>query len=529
MALSAPLLLSLAVVGCISLYNAVLWLLSTRRPQNYPPGPRTLLGLGNIHQIPLSLPFLKYDAWAKEYGPIVGLKLGPNNMVILNDASLIYEHIVKRGQHFSARPPRYIAQEHILPDARNTYSLFMRNDYSRRLRTITKQFLVGAGLFKLAPMQKAAGTRLIYNLFQSSDDWMEHIMQWGVSTPVTMLSGAPVEEFGEHWIHDYHYSQGLMEELVDPASAPPVDIFPILRWVPSIFAEWKRKAPLTRKALLYAYGVMMNQAKKARHGSFQSLIPKLLEQSVDPSTAPDGRFTEQEIKLMMGGMLDAAVDSSVVTFQIILLALAAHPEAQRKAQLEIDAVFKSDTALPDTIDLDELPYLNACVTEALRWRPVSPLGLPREVIDDEIVLGYRIPKGSTVVLNQWTIQQDPEFYEDPDRYMPERFIQDQFGAKKGISQLGRKTLYTFGAGRRECPGKDFFFQNMRLAFAQILWAFDIVPTEPLHVDINKGFTSSVVLRPKPFKVKFVPRRANFGDVLLEEKLKADLKLKEILA
>jgi len=118
-----------------------------------------------------------------------------------------------------------------------------------------------------------------------------------------MLTGAPVEDLGEHWVHDYHYSQGLMEELVDPASAPPVDIFPILRWVPSFFAEWKRKAPLTRKALLHAYGVIMKQAKQPRHGKFQSLIPKLLEQSVDPSTAPDGRFTEQEIKLMMGGML----------------------------------------------------------------------------------------------------------------------------------------------------------------------------------------------------------------------------------
>lgn len=222
------------------------------------------------------------------------------------------------------------------------------------------------------------------------------------------------------------------------------------------------------------------------------------------------------------------MDSSVVTFQIILLALAAHPDAQRRAQAEIDSVFKSDTAVPESIDLNQLPYLNACVTEALRWRPVSPLGLPRETIADEIVLGYHIPKGSTVVLNQWTIQQDPEFYDEPELYKPERFIEDEFGAKKGISQVGRKTLYTFGAGRRECPGKDFFFQNMRLGFAQILWAFDIVPTEPLHTDILAAFTSSVVLRPKAYGVKFVPRRENFEGVLLEGKLKAELKLKEIL-
>lgn len=217
----------------------------------------------------------------------------------------------------------------------------------------------------------------------------------------------------------------------------------------------------------------------------------------------------------------------MVTFQIILLALAAHPEAQRRAQAEIDRVFKSETALPDTINLEELPYLNACVTEALRWRPVSPLGLPRLVGDDEVIQGYRIPKGTTVLLNQWTIQQDPAFYDEPDRYDPGRFIRDPVGARKGVSQLGRKTLYTFGAGRRECPGKDFFFQNMRLAFAQILWAFDVVPAERLHTDMGSGFTSSVVLRPKPFKVRFVPRRAGMGDVLLEEKRKADVKLADI--
>lgn len=181
MALSTPLfLLVVIIIPLVLLYNVVLWLQSTQRPPNYPPGPRTLLGLGNIHQVPLTLPFLTYGKWAKEYGPVVGLKFGPNNVVILNDASLIYEHIVKRGAHFSDRPPRYIAQEHILPDARHTYSLFMRNDYSRRLRTITKEFLVGAGLFKLAPMQKAAGTRLIYNLSESGDKWMDHVMQWYV-------------------------------------------------------------------------------------------------------------------------------------------------------------------------------------------------------------------------------------------------------------------------------------------------------------------------------------------------------------
>jgi cytochrome P450 len=218
-----------------------------------------------------------------------------------------------------------------------------------------------------------------------------------------------------------------------------------------------------------------------------------------------------------------------VTFQILLLGLASNQDAQRKAQAEVDAVFGPGNTLPDTIDLDQLPYINACVTEGLRWRPVSPLGLPRETLADQDVLGYHIPKGTMVLLNQWTIQQDPNFYDEPYEYRPERYLHDPLGAKPGVSQVGRKALYTFGAGRRECPGTDFFFQNIRIAVSQILWAFNIEGDGPLDTGVDTAFVSSVMLRPKPFKLKFVPRRARIPETLLEEKGKADIAFNEILS
>lgn len=179
MASHMPLVLSLLLLPLpLLLYSTVRWLLSTRRPLNFPPGPAPLLGLGNLHQMPRTFPFLKADAWAKEYGPIVGLKFGPTNVVIINDALVIYEFIVKQGAAFSARPSKYIAQEHVIPEAKHTYSIFMRNDYAQQLRTISKPFLAGAGLFGLAPIQKAAGTRLVNNLLQSGDEWTDYILQW---------------------------------------------------------------------------------------------------------------------------------------------------------------------------------------------------------------------------------------------------------------------------------------------------------------------------------------------------------------
>jgi hypothetical protein len=130
------------------------------------------------------------------------------------------------------------------------------------------------------------------------------IISRGVSTPLAYLSGVPVEDLGEHWLQEYSDYLDLMEELVDPANAPPVDNFAVLRLVPSMFAEWKRKVPGAKKALLSVFGAMMSESKKHVHSSFPSLIPELLRQtSSDPSAAPAGLGSEQEIKFMMGGML----------------------------------------------------------------------------------------------------------------------------------------------------------------------------------------------------------------------------------
>ncbi|GIJ81548.1 hypothetical protein Asppvi_000047 [Aspergillus pseudoviridinutans] len=534
MALSITAVYTLFLIVLPFAYSAVKWLLSTTRPSRFPPGPPTVLGLGNWHQIPSVWHFFQLDRWAKEYGPIMGLKLGPRNVVVLNDASMVYELIVKRATSFSERPPMYIAQNHILPEGKHSYSLFMRDDDGNRLRSLAKQTLVGTGLNNLAPMQKAAATRLVYQLYENGEQWTEHLKPWSLATPVAMMSGAPiqdfVQDFGKQWIDDYGLSQQLWIELLDPTN-PPVDLFPILRWVPAMFAEWKRKAPVARKYLLDAYNGLILQAEKSMQrqgGTLSSLaiIPKLLRQASNTFTNDEGL----DMTVFMGGLFDAAVGSTLMSFQTLILALAAHPDVQRRAQAEVDRVFGTEH-LPERIELDKLPYVHACVTEAQRWRPLgayfmTQFGLPRESVAEEEIDGYRIPKGSSVVINQWSIHHDPEFYEAPERYNPDRYYDNPVGAKKGVSQAGRKPIYTFGAGRKECLGKDFYFQNARITCAQILWAFDIVPDGELDLDVRTGFTPAVVMMPKPFKVRFVPRKS--GEVLLNEKEKADAKYTEIL-
>lgn len=77
-----------------------------------------------------------------------------------------------------------------------------------------------------------------------------------------------------------------------------------------------------------------------------------------------------------------------------------YPEVQRKAQEEIDRVV-GNKRFPRVADRPNLPYMNALISEVLRWHPVSPLGLPHSPSQDQIFEGYRIPKDAILLTNIW--------------------------------------------------------------------------------------------------------------------------------
>lgn len=74
------------------------------------------------------------------------------------------------------------------------------------------------------------------------------------------------------------------------------------------------------------------------------------------------------------------------------MAAGVSPDAQGKAQEEIDRVVGRDR-LPTYDDCLSLPYTEAILREVLRWKPVSPIGVPHRVTDDDVYKGYLIPKG----------------------------------------------------------------------------------------------------------------------------------------
>ncbi|RUS72065.1 hypothetical protein EGW08_020180 [Elysia chlorotica] len=161
--------------------------------------------------------------------------------------------------------------------------------------------------------------------------------------------------------------------------------------------------------------------------------------------------------------------SSVLAFTLFLLAL--HPEHQRRVQEELDSKF-GDTDLedwvPDYEGVQSLPYLDQCINEAMRLFP--PGILIDRICTEEITMhGVRFPKGMTVILPIYAIHMDPDLWEDPQDFKPERFSPEAREARHQFS------FFPFGHGPRNCIGLRLALLELKMVLASVLRSFDVTP------------------------------------------------------
>ncbi|KAH8914696.1 cytochrome P450 [Atractiella rhizophila] len=183
-----------------------------------------------------------------------------------------------------------------------------------------------------------------------------------------------------------------------------------------------------------------------------------------------------------------------------IFCMAYRPDVVDKAHEELDRVIGQDR-MPDFPDENSLPYVQAVIQECLRWRSVIAGGLAHASIEDDVYEGYFIPKGSTVLACHWSIHMDPDTFPQPEKFLPERFIQDGKFSDHGT--------VAFGLGRRKCPGQWIAERSLFIVFSRILWAFKIGPEfdasgkkYPLDPD---AFTPGFSSHPQHFQCRIEPR------------------------
>ncbi|CAK9140771.1 unnamed protein product [Ilex paraguariensis] len=132
------------------------------------------------------------------------------------------------------------------------------------------------------------------------------------------------------------------------------------------------------------------------------------------------------------------------------------------------------------------------IKETLRFHPPIPLLVPREASRDVKVMGYDIAAGTMVVTNAWAIGRDPELWDEPEKFYPERFLSSSIDFKGHDFQL-----IPFGAGRRGCPGIAFAMVTNELVLANLMQKFDWeLPHETKGEDLDMTECPGVTTRRK---------------------------------
>ncbi|KAI9215942.1 cytochrome P450, partial [Blastocladiella britannica] len=191
-------------------------------------------------------------------------------------------------------------------------------------------------------------------------------------------------------------------------------------------------------------------------------------------------------------------DTTGTTLAWITAHLANNPEIQHRAHAEIDAHLRNTGAtVPTLADMPHLPLVRAIIKEALRIDPVVPLGVPHMTSAETQVGGYRIPRGTQVMFQLKHLHDESR--SDGREFKPDR-------ATRAASLDVPDGLFTFGHGRRMCPGVHLAYRELFVATARVLAEFEVVA--PLSGKINVEPRFGLTSVPKDgVHVKFVPRTA----------------------
>ncbi|GJV57741.1 cytochrome P450-like protein [Tanacetum coccineum] len=448
--------------------------------------------IGHLYLLkqPLHRTFAKLTA---KHGPILLLRFGSRNVLVLSSPSLAEECFTKNDIIFANRP-RLLAGK-ILGYNYTSLGLAPYGDHWRNLRRIS-----AIEVFSSQRMQQFSSIRvdearlLVKKLVSESSKPVNlHLVFDNLIVNVIMriISGKRYFDGDSDLEEEGKVLQQIVKDtfLISKASNLG-DSLPFLRWL-GVKGLEKKLISLQETRNNFIQG-LINQLRKVENKK-QNLIHVLLHlQETDPDY-----YTDEMIKSFVLNLLAAGVDTSSTTMEWAFSLLLNHTHVLKKAQKEIDNHVGKDRFV-DESDMANLPYIRCIINETLRMYPAVPLLVPHASSDDCVVGGYHVPGETMLLVNQWAIQRDPNVWSEPERFYPERFERLE-GTRDGYK------LMPFGSGRRSCPGEGLAIRVMGLAIGLLIQCFDWERVSEEMVDKTEGYGMTMP-KAQPLVAKCIPRQ-----------------------
>ena len=295
--------------------------------------------------------------------------------------------------------------------------------------------------------------------------------------------------FGSHQVRDARPVSQAIQTLSHSGFAEMFKPFSWPLWMPLPSVRKVRHAKQTLDRMIQQH----IQAQQSTASDDGHDLLTMLRLARDPEN-PEQSLSPQELHDQTMVMFQAGHETTATAMTWWSGLIARHPEVAERIHAEVDAVLQGQTPTPAT--LQQMPWLQASLKEALRLYPPAAVLMTRRAIKDVKVGPWTLPKGQLIAFTPYVIHRDPRWFESPAEFKPERFL-------PGAPTMPRGTWMPFGTGPRVCIGQHFAMLEMGLMAAMLMQRFRL--EWPEAAQWPEG-DLAVTLRPaKPIRLKLHQR------------------------
>ncbi len=459
----------------------------------YPPGPKEKYPgslLLEFRRNPIKL----LMRVAQEYGRIAHIRFGWAHAFLLSDPELIKDVLVTHHQYFIKSRGLQVAKR-LLGEGLLTSEFEFHHKQRRLIQPAFHHSRIATYASTMAEYaERMSGQWLRSGLEGKSLDIHREMMRLTLAIVAKTLFNADVEAEAKDVGEALTQVMENFSRLTNPLS-PILDRLPL----PSNkkFEEAKSKLD----SIVYRMIEEHKREEKENKGSSnknEDLLSMLLAAYEDSNGGNNREMTATQVRdeamtLFLAGHETTA---NALTWTWYLLSL--NPQAETRLHEELHSVLGGRT--PTFDDVPKLEYTNMVITESMRLYPPAWI-LGRQPIKDYLAYGrYNIPAGSTVLMSQYVMHRQPDFFSDPESFKPERWTAE-FKAS-----LPKYCYFPFGAGPRSCIGEPFAWMEMILVLATIAqrWQLRHVPSHRVEL------LPRITLRPKYGMEMILERRGKTG-------------------
>ncbi|EOA36131.1 hypothetical protein CARUB_v10012430mg [Capsella rubella] len=431
-----------------------------------PPSPPSLPVIGHLHLL-LSVPCYKsFEKISSKYGPFIHLRAFSIPIVLVSSGSMAYEIFRTHDLNFVTRDRAAPIMEKSILFGSFGFVSAPYGDYWKFMKKLLVTKLLGShSLERTQLLRKKELETFRAMLFDKAAknetvDVGIEMMKLTNNSICRMIMGRRCsEENGEA-----EQVRGLVTEslslarkfLIASTVGRALKKLGISLFEKEIMEVSQRYDELLEK-------IIKEHEENPNKKEDRDMMDVLLEVFADDNA--ELKISRNQIKALFVELFIGGTDTSAHTTQWIMAELINHPEILKRVREEIESVV-GKTRLIQESDLSNLPYLQAVVKEGLRLHPHTPI-LVRNATAACKIGGYYIEQNTTMIINTYAVMRDPDSWEYPGEFQPERFM---------VPPSNRNELalnyIPFGSGRRGCPGANLGYIFIGVAIGTMVQCFD---------------------------------------------------------